>query len=49
MARSAIASTFAASLELVREGKIKLRQPDPFGPIHLKAAEGAVVTEVANE
>ena len=49
VARSAIASTFAASLELVREGKIKLRQPDPFGPIYLKSAEGAVVTEVANE
>ncbi len=38
VARSAIASTFAASLELAREGKIKLRQPGPFGPIFLKAA-----------
>ncbi len=36
--RSAIASTFAASLELAREGKIKLRQSGPFGPIYLKAA-----------
>jgi segregation and condensation protein A len=36
--RSAIASTFAASLELVREGKIKLRQSGPFGPIYLKPA-----------
>ncbi len=34
--RSAIASTFAASLELAREGKIKLRQSGPFGPIYLK-------------
>ena len=39
VARSAIASTFAASLELAREGKIKLRQSGPFGPIYLKAAE----------
>jgi len=36
--RSAIASTFTASLELAREGKIKLRQSGPFGPIYLKAA-----------
>lgn len=34
--RSAIASTFAASLELAREGKVKLRQHDVFGPIYLK-------------
>ena len=38
IARSAIASTFAASLELAREGKVKLRQSGPFGPIYLKAA-----------
>lgn len=37
--RSAIASTFTASLELAREGKIKLRQSGPFGPIYLKAIE----------
>jgi len=38
VARSAMASTFAASLELVREGKIQLRQSGPFGPIYLKPA-----------
>ena len=37
--RSAIASTFTASLELAREGKIKLRQSGPFGPIYLKAVD----------
>ena len=36
VARSAIASTFAASLELARAGKVKLRQHDAFGPIYLK-------------
>ena len=36
VARSAIASTFAASLEMAREGKVKIRQHDPFGPIYLK-------------
>ena len=39
VARSAIASTFTASLELAREGKLKLRQSGPFGPIYLKAAD----------
>ncbi len=38
VARSALASTFAASLELAREGKLKLRQSDPFGTIYLKQA-----------
>jgi segregation and condensation protein A len=35
--RSAIAATFAASLELVRAGKLQLRQDDPFGPIFLRS------------
>lgn len=34
--RSGIASTFAAALELVREGEIALRQTSPFGPIFLR-------------
>ncbi|MCH8237946.1 MAG: segregation/condensation protein A [Proteobacteria bacterium] len=37
VARSAIASTFAACLELAREGKVKLRQHDACGPIYLKS------------
>jgi segregation and condensation protein A len=36
-ARSALAATFAASLELVRRGGIKLRQGKPYGPIYVKA------------
>jgi segregation and condensation protein A len=35
-ARSGMASTFAAALELVREGEITLRQTAPFGPIYLR-------------
>ena len=34
--RSATASTFAASLELAKEGKIELRQPEVFAPIQLR-------------
>ena len=35
--RSAIASTFAASLELAREGKLNIRQDDVFGRITVSA------------
>jgi segregation and condensation protein A len=34
--RSATASTFAASLELVKEGKIVIRQSDTFAPIEVR-------------
>ena len=40
--RSAIAATFAATLELVRTGKIELRQDRAFGPIMLRSAPGAI-------
>ncbi|MCY4404744.1 MAG: segregation/condensation protein A, partial [Rhodospirillaceae bacterium] len=35
-ARSGLASTFAASLELAREGHLQIRQMEPFGPIYLR-------------
>ncbi len=34
--RSAVASTFVASLELTKSGDVDLRQDRPFGPIYLK-------------
>lgn len=34
--RSAAASTFAASLELVKEGRVEIRQADMFAPIELR-------------
>ena len=37
--RSAIASTFAASLELARQGKLSLRQSSAFGPIFVRDKE----------
>jgi len=37
--RSALAATFAATLELVRSGRIELRQDGPFGPIYLRASQ----------
>ena len=35
--RSALASTFAATLELTRSGRIEMRQDRPFGPIYLRS------------
>lgn len=35
--RAALASTLLASLELARDGQIRLRQLDPFGPILIRA------------
>ncbi len=49
MTRSALASTFAASLEMVREGKLRLRQSAPFGPIYLSAAGGEAADEPRTE
>ena len=37
--RSATASTFAASLELAKEGKIVIRQDEVFSPIQIKRAD----------
>jgi segregation and condensation protein A len=36
--RSALASTFAASLEMCKEGKLRIRQDGTFGPIYLRSA-----------
>ena len=38
--RSATAATFAASLELVKSGRIRIRQPETFAPIQIRAMEG---------
>ncbi|MDA5555402.1 segregation and condensation protein A [Shimia sp. MMG029] len=38
--RSATAATFAASLELAKEGKVFIRQSDNFAPIELRRRDG---------
>ncbi len=35
--RSAVASTFAASLEMAKEGLAAIKQSDTFGPIHVRS------------
>ncbi len=42
--RSAVAATFAASLELVRDGKAEIRQDRLFGPIMFRSRAGAPTT-----
>jgi segregation and condensation protein A len=37
--RSATAATFAASLELVKEGHLEIKQTESFSPIHLRKRE----------
>ncbi|TIU64791.1 MAG: segregation/condensation protein A, partial [Mesorhizobium sp.] len=45
--RTAVASSFAATLELVREGKLDLRQEQVFAPIYLRGrAQGIKAVEV---
>jgi segregation and condensation protein A len=38
LGRSALAATFAASLELAKSGRVELRQDQAFGPILLRSA-----------
>ncbi len=38
--RSAIASTFAAALEMARDGKVKIRQSETFGTIYIQSPDG---------
>lgn len=47
---TATASTFAATLELVREGRMEIRQQQPFAPLYMRKREGAAKpAEVGNE
>ncbi len=36
--RSALASSFVATLELARKGKLELGQESPFAPLYIRAA-----------
>lgn len=45
--RSMVASTFVASLELAKEGKVDLRQTAVFGPIYLRARNDGANTSTA--
>jgi segregation and condensation protein A len=41
--RSGVAATFAAALELVRDGRVELRQDRAFGPIYLRSPPSAAL------
>jgi segregation and condensation protein A len=42
LARSSLAATFVASLELCKEGKLRLRQAEAFAPIYIRSKETTV-------
>ena len=46
--RTAIASSFAATLELVREGALEVRQQEVFAPIYLRGRNRTKPVEVAS-
>jgi segregation and condensation protein A len=43
--RSALASSFGATLEMAREGLIELRQDEPFAPIYMRKREAGAEWE----
>jgi segregation and condensation protein A len=43
---TAIASSFAASLEMVREGRLEIRQDGAFSPIYLRQGPNKLTAEV---
>ncbi|HMQ58793.1 MAG TPA: ScpA family protein, partial [Rhizobiaceae bacterium] len=45
---TALASSFAASLELVREGAMEIRQSAPFAPLYIRAAVRGEAKETAH-
>ena len=47
--RSALASTFTATLEMAREGKVRIKQSTTFGPIFLRAVEAQAPTPSNSE
>ncbi len=47
--RMGVAVTFIAVLELVREGLIDIVQPEPFAPLHVRAATAARHLRVVDE
>ena len=48
MRTTVMASSFAATLELVREGKLKIRQESAFAPIYMKKSAGPKDQSTAN-
>jgi segregation and condensation protein A len=47
--RSAIASTFAATLELVKNGELELRQDGTFAPIYIRRRESTPEATTSEE
>jgi segregation and condensation protein A len=48
VARTAVASSFGATLEMAREGLIELSQAEPFAPIYVRKREAGAEWQRAN-
>jgi segregation and condensation protein A len=49
VSRSALAATFLAALQLTKEGRLRIRQGENFGPLYIRAAnESEVAASAAN-
>ena len=44
--RTALASTFGATLELAREGRVEIRQEEPFGALYMRQREDGAEWEI---
>ena len=47
MAKTVVAASFGATLEMARDGQVELQQAEPFGPIYMRkrAADGLLVSD----
>lgn len=45
---TALASSFAATLEMVREGALEIRQQEPFAPLYMRKSTGEYAREEAS-
>ena len=49
LAKTAVASSFSATLEMARDGLVELRQDGPFQPIHMRRKEAGAEWQVVPE
>jgi segregation and condensation protein A len=48
LARTAVASSFGAALEMAREGVVELSQAEPFAPIYMRRREAGAEWQRVN-
>ena len=48
VSRSALAATFLAALQLTKDGRMRIRQGENFGPVYIRASSEAEVASAAS-